>query len=168
MTPEYLRVIMKQKTRIRVGLLFAACVLLALAVAIGVGIHDYRQSDLHQLINPPAYRFASESRGQLTEEMAIRFTHKALIEAGKNSDNMYPVKHWMASDSEYSGEPYLLRNTENLNMGTVLWRVYESPPPPPDDWDYQVRIEKNGSEIVCVPFQEKSKVLAPKARKDAP
>lgn len=71
----------------------------------------------------------------LTEELALNFSRKALVECGKGSDMMKPVRY---SHSYPDGHQEFLfsRNKIDSNKGHVLWKVDDSA----RNWNYKVKV----------------------------
>ncbi len=77
----------------------------------------------------------------LSEEVALQYTKRALIKAGKNPSSMKPVRRWEADPEEHKGF-FFRRNTTDPNDGDVLWWVDSSA-------NYSVRVSLQGDKISC-------------------
>jgi hypothetical protein len=88
---------------------------------------------------PTEHRFPLDADVELTQDVAIELSRKALILDGKAKETMRPVAGW--SD----GETLFMRSKSNPQEGQVLWWVSR----PEYTWEYSVTVRRNGGEIVC-------------------
>jgi hypothetical protein len=83
---------------------------------------------------------------QLTEDVAVELTRRALEAEAFDASSMKPQRYWRDNSSVFA------RNAFNPNHGYVLWgdRRYTFP-----HWDYSVRLEKNDSDVICRVYRPK-------------
>lgn len=119
---------------------FRTVVKIALAAfAVLVGVVGMSAAVFFWHITPSVHEFPVGPDVQLTEEVAIEYTRKALVLDGKASPGMHPFK-W--TDREFD---YFARNTLDPNRGQVLWEIDSDR----RGWDFAVNIEKTDSKITC-------------------
>jgi len=97
-------------------------------------------------ITPSVHEFPVDDPDvQLTEDVAIEYTRKALVLDGKGSPDMHPYK-WEGS----SRIDYFAHSESDPNSGKVLWETNNR-----RGWDFSVNIEKTESEITCSIYRPK-------------
>ncbi len=96
---------------------------------------------------PPSYRFSLPSGTNLTEQIAIECSRKALAADGKESPGMCPTPYRDRGPGEDSTNLYFAVNTTDPNNGYVLWTTRQG--------TYGVELQKVGNEIVCQVYRSK-------------
>ncbi len=100
------------------------------------------------LRSPPSYRFSLPPGTNLTEQIAIEFSRKALAADGMESPGMCPTPYRDRRPGEDGKNLYFAVNTIDPNNGYVLWTTREG-------YYYSVQLQKVGSEIVCQVYRSK-------------
>jgi hypothetical protein len=82
---------------------------------------------------------------ELTEDVAVDLTRKALAVEGIDVASLKPQPFWRKDPRVFA------RTTINSNSGYVLW----GDPRQASGWEYSVTIEKNGSDVRCRVYRPK-------------
>ena len=121
-------------------LIIAVCLSALVGSAVFVGYF------LQRMYRPVSYTFVTGPEAQLTEELALDLTRRALIEDGKGSPRMRPFRLGPKPPPGQT-EFFLSRNTINPNQGDVRWHTGPGP-------SYSVEIELHDGEAVCTIYRE--------------
>ena len=106
-----------------------------LTIAVLVAVVGISAAVFFWHITPSVHEFSVDANAQITEEVAIEYSRKALALDGRDSPDMHPVK-W--TDWEFD------HYARNPNWCRVYWETDDLP-----GWDFKVNIEKTGSKITC-------------------